>query len=100
MGCIGNGKVVIIGNFAPVTKNKPKDPDADYKVMVPYRFEWREKIGSVECNCKEVLECYQAYYGWDWYHSDSCALVVLVKNKPQLLNLWCYSHLPFLASAG
>jgi len=100
MGCIDNGKVVILGNFAKITKKKPKDWwDKDYKVMVPYPFKWREKIGGIECDCNEVLECHQPYYGCDWYHSEECALIKRIKEKPQLMNLWQYSHLPQLPVA-
>lgn len=96
---ISDGVVTICGNFTPITKERPKGFDEDYKVMVPFNFKWREKIGKVECDCKEVLECYQPYYGYDWYHSKECSLVKLVEAKPQLMNLWCYSHLPHLASS-
>ena len=99
MGSISNGKIHILGNFAKISKKKPKNYDKDYKVMVPYRFKWREKIGKVECDCKDVLECFMPYYGFDWYHSDECALMKLVKEKPQLMNLPVYSSLPHLASS-
>ena len=97
MGMISNGKVTIIGNFAKVTKKKPKDWMKDYKVMVPYFFNWREKIGKVTCDCTECLECYQPYYGRTWYHSDDCALMKQVKARPSLLNLWPYQSLPLIA---
>lgn len=98
MSCIEYGKVSILGNFAPITKEKPKDYDTEYKVMVPFDFKWRANIGGVECTCTEVLECYMPYYGTDWYHSDECALMKKVKERPQLMNLPCYQHLPLIAS--
>ena len=94
MGVIEYGDVIVHGNFAQITKEKPENYDEDYKVMVPYPFKLREKIGGVECSCKEVLECFMPYYGFDWYHSDGCELMKKVKQKPSLMNLWCYSHLP------
>lgn len=98
MGCISNGKICITGNFAKVSKKKPKNwIDKDYKCMVPYKFKWREKIGKIECNCKEVLECYMPYYGFNWYHSNDCILMKLIKEKPQLMNLPVYASLPLLA---
>lgn len=96
MGSIQFRGVHISGNFAKVTKKKPRSIDRDYKVMVPYFLKWREKIGKVRCNCKELLECYQPWYGKTWYHSDECALMIQIKKKPQLKNLWCYQHLPGL----
>lgn len=62
--------------------------------MRPYFFKWREKIGKIECDCKEVLETYMPYYGCTWYHSQECALIKQLKDKPHLKNLWCYQYLP------
>lgn len=88
------------GNFAKVTKKRPKNWfDVGYKMFVPFPFRWRVTIGKVTCDCKEVKECYQPYYGWDWYHEDSCALIKLVEARPQLKNLWCYQELPHIASS-
>lgn len=89
-----DGKIGIHGNFAPITKKKPRDFMEDYKVFVPYPFNFREKIGGVECDCINVLECYMPYYGSDWYHEDRCALIQDTKKRPHLMNLWPYSHLP------
>jgi len=93
MGCIDNGKICIIGNFAKITKKKPKNWfDKDYKIMVSWdefskgKFE-RPKLGKVVCDCKEVLECYQPYYGFNWYHSDECAVMKNYRKYPQMQNL-------------
>jgi hypothetical protein len=94
MGAIYGDGIVIHGNFAKITKRKPKDIDKDYKTMRPYFFKWREKIGKIECDCTEVLETYMPYYGCTWYHSDDCALMKQMKAKPHLWNLWRYQHLP------
>jgi hypothetical protein len=93
-------RFVIHGNLK-VTKRKPRDINRDYKIMRPYFFKWREKIGKIECDCTEVLEAYMPYYGCTWYHSDDCALIKQMEAKPHLWNLWCYQHLPgFPASFG
>lgn len=83
----------------PIEKVKPEGFDEPYRIMVPYKFKWRVKIGKVECDCKEVEECYQPWYGFDWYHSEACALMRLVKEKPQLKNLWCYQGIERIASS-
>lgn len=78
----------LIGNFAPLTKRKPKNwIDKNYKIMVPYDFKWRHKIGKVECDCKECEEDYMPWYGMSWYHSKDCALMKYVESHPQLKNL-------------
>ena len=103
MGVITDGKIYIHGNFTKAKRYKNGRPknyfDRDYKAIIPFNFKWREKIGKVECTCVEILECYQPYYGWDWYHEDKCALIQLIKQKPQLTNLWCYQRLPHIASS-
>ena len=97
MGCLTNSdnSIWICGNFNPITKQKPENwHETGYKMMVDYPFPDREKIGKIECDCKQVLECFQAWYGYNWYHSDDCALIKAIEKRPQLINLWCYQHLP------
>lgn len=95
MGLKHIGNATILGNFSKITKERPKNWfDKDYKIMIPYPFKWREKIGKVECDCTEVMESHMPYYGFNYSHSDECALMKLLKAKPQLRNLWCYGHLP------
>lgn len=78
----------ISGNFNKLSMRKPKNwIERGYKILVPYRFRWREKIGKVECDCKECEEHYQAYYGISWYHSKDCAMMKYVDAHPQILNL-------------
>ena len=99
MSCLHGEGIVLCGNFAKVTRQKPKNwINNSYKIIVPYKFKWREKIGKVKCTCKNVEEHYQPWYGVTWYHSNDCALMQRIKKSPQLMNLWCYRHLPFLAS--
>lgn len=87
MGLTGNG-VHIIGNFCKITKKKPKGwIDKGYKIIVPYKFKWRCKIGKVECTCKECEEHYMPWYGTQWYHSRECKLIKLIDKRPQILNL-------------
>jgi hypothetical protein len=79
----------VIGNFNKVTKKKPKDwIRTGYKIIVPYRFRWREKIGKVECDCQHCEEHFLPYYGVEWYHLDNCALMQYIRKRPQVLNLW------------
>ena len=90
MGITGVG-FHISGNFNPITKKKPRDwVNRGYKILVPYKFKWRDKIGKVECDCKECEEHYEAYKGVDWYHSKDCALMKYINSKPQVLNLIQY----------
>jgi len=97
----GDGvEVSILGNFAPLTRGVPENHDFvedEYKAVVPFKFKWRDRVGKVECTCTEVIESYMPYYGFHWQHTDGCALMRLVKEKPQLLNLHCYQHLPDIA---
>lgn len=90
MGLISNGKVTILGNFEKPRRyknGKPRDwMDRDYKAIIDYPFDWREKLGKVECDCKECIEAYQPYYGWNWYHMDDCAIMKHFRKYPQMAN--------------
>jgi hypothetical protein len=82
----------ISGNFNKLTKNKPRNwVNRGYKIVVPFTFKWRHKIGKVECDCKVCEEHYQPWYGVSFYHSKGCAFVEEFNKRPQLLNLWQYS---------
>jgi hypothetical protein len=84
---IDNGNIVMIGNFAKIRKGRPKNNfDEEYKAIVPFEFKWRAKLGKVECDCTEVLECYQPYYGFSFYHLDECAIMKHYKKYPQMAN--------------
>lgn len=87
---VGNG-IHLNGNFAKVTKRRPKNwIDKDYKILVPYKFKWRDKIGNVECDCKECYELYRPWYGWTWTHHESCALMKHLSRHPNISNLIQY----------
>lgn len=98
MGVAVFGDVIVHGNFAEVLPEKPKDfnYETDAKWLEPYPEEWKERvrIGSVICTCKTVEVHYAPYYGFDFYHQDSCNLMRQVKARPQLMNLPAYDHLP------
>ena len=87
MGMRSYGNVTILGNFAKVRRGRPKNTDRDYKAIVPYNFKWRVKLGKVECDCVECLETYMPYYGWNWYHSEDCAIMKHYRKYPQMQNL-------------
>lgn len=83
----------VVGNFNKITKRKPKNwTETGYKIIVPFKFKWRHKIGKVECDCKVCEEHYAPYYGFDWYHSKECALIKHIEKRPQILNLNQYSE--------
>lgn len=78
----------ISGNFNKITKRKPKNwIETGYKIVVPYQFKWREKIGKVTCDCTTCEEHYLPWYGTSWYHNDDCALMKYIDSRPQILNL-------------
>jgi hypothetical protein len=82
----------ISGNFNPVTKRKPKNwIERGYKIIVPYWFKWRDKIGSIECDCKVCEEHFMPWHGWTWIHSKECALMKYIERRPQIQNLWQYA---------
>lgn len=87
MGIFFNGGH-ISGNFRKLTKRKPKNwINVGYKIIVPFDFKWRHKVGKVECTCKECEEHYQPWYGTSWFHSKDCELIKHIEKRPQILNL-------------
>ena len=90
MGAYTNG-IHMNGNFNKLSESKPKNwIDTGYKIIVPYKFEWRHKIGKVECNCTFCEQYYQPYCGVQWYHSKDCALMIYIDLRPSILNLKQY----------
>ena len=90
MGGYFNG-IHISGNFNKLSKRKPKNwIDNGYKIIVPFDFKWRHKIGKVECDCKVCEEHYQPWYGVSWFHSKDCALMKYIDSRPQICNLTQY----------
>lgn len=72
-------------------QRKPKNwVNNGYRITVPFDFKWRHKIGKVECNCKEVVECYRPWYGVSWFHSKDCAFIKYINTHPQICNLTQY----------
>ena len=97
----GNGSA-ICGNFAEVQPEKPKDFDymSTAKWLEDYPLDKRECIGGTICSCKKVLVHYAPYYGWDYFHVDTCNLMRKLKDRPQLGILWAYDHLPSIQFSG
>ncbi len=81
------GDVVMLGNYAKIRKGRPKNIDKEYKAIVPFDFKWRATLGRAECDCVECLETYMPYYGYNWYHSDDCAIMKHFRKYPQMQNL-------------
>lgn len=100
MGFVDYGKVLIHGNFEEARRYKTKDGrprdswDRDYKAIIPFSFSWRVKWCGVECDCKEIIECYQPYYGRNWRHMDDCAMMQLYKKHPTWANVADYPPAP------
>lgn len=90
MGLIQYGSATILGNFTKARRYKNGRPrnwiDRDYKAIVPFDFKWRTKLGKVECDCVEVIEAYM-WYGWNYYHSNECAIMKHYRKYPQMANL-------------
>lgn len=88
MGCIRNEHISISGNFAGLTVRRPRNwIGKDYKILVPYKFKFRDAIGSTTCNCTYCEEHHSPYYGMKWYHMPDCAYVKRFEQNPRLHNL-------------
>ena len=83
------GGVVVCGNFAEVLPEKPEnlDYESSAKWIEPYEMEWREVMGDAICSCTTVEVHYAPYYGFDYYHRDTCSLMRKLKAQPQIENL-------------
>ncbi len=90
MGCKVFEGGVICGNFAERQESKPKDLDymQSAKWYEDYPFDWRETLGSTICNCKRVKVNYAPYYGYDYFHMDTCNLMQKLNAEPQIQNLY------------
>lgn len=83
----------ICGNFAELEQAKPEpfDYDKTSKWVEPYSFEWRETLGKTICNCKTVEVHYAPYYGYDFFHRDTCNLMRKLNDNPGIANFYeCY----------
>lgn len=89
MDCEDLGGIVISGNFAKLQDKKPEpfNYDRTAKWIEPYSFDWREVLGNATCNCTTVEVHYAPYYGFDYYHRDTCNLMRKLKAEPQIYNL-------------
>lgn len=90
-----DGTMVVCGNFAEVLPEKPKDFDyeRDAKWLEDYPKDLeRIKIGKTTCDCKKIETHYAPWYGYSWFHSEDCALLKRVKERPQLLNLPAFDN--------
>lgn len=89
MDCEQYGQITVCGNFAEVQDSKPEPFDYDHtcKWYDDYPFDWRETLGKTVCNCKKVLVHYAPYYGYDYFHQDTCNLMRKLDAEPQILNL-------------
>lgn len=89
MDCEDLGGITISGNFAERTETKPKDFDYNRtgKWYEPYSFEWRETLGGTICNCSRIKVNYAPYFGYDYYHLDSCNLMRKLDAEPGIHNL-------------
>ncbi len=78
------------GGRLPLVKKRPKDfMDSGYRMVVPYKFKWRESLGRVECDCKKMIEYFEPWYGYTFYHSEECAMMKHLKRYPQMENfMW------------
>lgn len=91
----GSGSA-ICGNFAELMPEKPKDFDymRTAKWLEDYPFDQRECIGGTICSCKKVEVHFAPYYGFDMFHTKTCNLMRKIHDRPQLVILWAYDHLP------
>jgi hypothetical protein len=76
------------GHTIKLSKKRPKNwVDVGYLIIRPYDLKWRHKLGKVECNCKEMEELYEPYYGFTLFHSEDCAMMKHLKRYPGICNL-------------
>jgi hypothetical protein len=96
MDCEQNGSITICGNFAELLPEKPKEMDFDRtaKWLEPYSFDWREQVGGTICNCKTIKVHYAPYYGYDYFHSDTCFLVQKYNNTSNAEMFGSMQYLP------
>ncbi len=70
------------------TKRKPKNwIENGYTIRVPFDFQWRATLGKVTCDCTEVIERFEPYYGFTFFHSENCAIRKHLEKYPQMENL-------------
>lgn len=72
---------------APLVMVLPSDIEQPYRMLVGYRFDWREKVGKVECDCQIIEEVYRPWLGWHWNHLPECAIEKHLRRYPGIHNL-------------
>ncbi len=88
MSCLHGEGIVICGNFADVEKTRPKDwAERDSAWIEPFNMKWRDKLGKVDCDCRDLEWRYQPYYGFSVYHMPDCAIGKHLKKHPGIENL-------------
>lgn len=89
MDCEDYGGIAICGNFAELLDEKPEPLDYNQtaKWIQPYDLEWREVLGNATCNCKTMIVHYAPYYGFDYFHRDTCNLMRKLRAEPGIANL-------------
>jgi hypothetical protein len=84
------------GTTTQITTEMPENwAETGYKILVLYKFSFRHKLGKIECDCKEIIEHYQAWYGITWYHEKNCSLLKYANKYPQIGNLWQFAETDF-----
>ena len=73
-----------------VMKKRPKDwREKGYKIKQPYFLKWRAKLGRARCDCTEVIEVYQPWYGTTLSHAEGCAILKHIERYPGMNNfMW------------
>ncbi|KKC33304.1 hypothetical protein WH91_09775 [Devosia psychrophila] len=63
MTCIHSNELYLCGNFRPYAVGRPKNwIDMGYKMIVPFKFQSRDKLRKATYTCTEVKEYYQPCY--------------------------------------
>lgn len=84
------GNIIICGNFAKLQDKKPEpfNYDESSKWIEKYSFDWRETLGDAICNCAIIEVNYAPYYGFDYFHNDSCNLMRKLEKYPGISNFY------------
>lgn len=71
----------------PLTDEKPENwMDVGYRILVPYPFDWREKLGKATCDCTMVFETDRPWLGRHWTHHPDCAIEEHLRRYPGIYN--------------
>lgn len=75
----------------PLVTERPLDPLEGYRLLVPYPFDWRGRLGKAVCDCTQVVEQYRPWIGLDWSHAPECAIEKHVQRYPGIQNFVEYT---------